>query len=117
MENIKKEMNELQLQTFCFQYLWNSYPLTRRCFFHVPNGGSRNRIEGMQLKASGVVAGVPDMCLVWKGRMYGIEFKTLTGTLSTAQKEVHEAWAAQGIIVHVVRSFEQFKELIQKIIG
>ena len=70
----------------------------------------------MQLKASGVVAGVPDMLLMWKGRAYGFEFKTPTGVLSPAQKEVHEAWTSQGINVFVVRSFEQFRELIEKII-
>jgi hypothetical protein len=81
-------ITEIQLQSKCFQWTWNQYPETRRCFFHVPNGGSRNKIEAGQLKASGVVAGVPDMLLVWKGSVYAFEFKTETGVLSDAQKEV-----------------------------
>ena len=31
--------------------------------FSIPNGGSRNRTEAARLKASGVKAGVPDLCI------------------------------------------------------
>ncbi len=31
--------------------------------FHIPNGGTRNKIEAARLKAAGVKAGVPDLCL------------------------------------------------------
>ncbi len=34
-----------------------------RWLFHVPNGGSRNKIEGARLKAAGVKPGVPDIFL------------------------------------------------------
>ena len=30
---------------------------------HIPNGGSRNRLEAIHLKQQGVKAGVPDLCL------------------------------------------------------
>jgi hypothetical protein len=109
--------SEVQIQSACYQWLWNTYPTTRRCFFHVPNGGTRNRIEANQLKASGVVAGIPDCVLVWKGSAYGFEFKTATGQLSPAQKEVHYAWKGQGVQVEVIRSFEQFREVIDGIIN
>lgn len=33
-------------------------------FFAVPNGGSRQRLEGARLKAQGVTAGVPDLLVV-----------------------------------------------------
>jgi hypothetical protein len=83
----------------------------------VPNGGSRNKIEAGQLKASGVVAGIPDCILVWKGRAYGFEFKNDTGVLSTAQKEVHAAWQGQGVPVEVIRTLDQFKTAAEKIIN
>ena len=109
--------SEIQIQAECFQYAWNEYPTTRRCLFHVPNGGSRNKIEGMQLKASGVVAGVPDFVLLWKGKAYGFELKTPTGTVSDAQAAVHFAWRGQGVDVFVVRSVEEFKNLFTKILS
>ena len=31
--------------------------------YHIPNGGSRNKIEAAHLKQQGVKAGVPDLCL------------------------------------------------------
>lgn len=70
----------------------------------------------MQLKASGVVPGVPDLILMWKGKAYGFEFKTITGTVSHAQMQVHEAWKEQGIEVKVIRSVEEFKHSIGGII-
>jgi hypothetical protein len=33
-------------------------------YFAVPNGGSRQRLEGARLKAGGVMAGVPDLLIV-----------------------------------------------------
>ena len=34
-----------------------------KLLFHIPNGGSRNKIEAAKLKAQGVKPGVPDICL------------------------------------------------------
>ena len=31
--------------------------------FHIPNGGSRHKAEAARLKAQGVKAGVPDLCI------------------------------------------------------
>lgn len=110
-------MSEIQLQAKCFQYMWNYYPQTRRKFFHVPNGGSRNSVEGMQLKASGVVAGIPDMILINNGRAYGFEIKTPTGKISPAQEQVHKTWMADGTPVFVIRTFEEFEKIIIELFG
>ncbi|WP_166336733.1 VRR-NUC domain-containing protein [Sphingobacterium chungjuense] len=85
-------MTEIQLQISAVTWLWNTYPATRLLFFHVPNGGSRNAIEGMQLKAPGVVAGIPDRILIHVGLAYGFEYKTLTGKVSPSQAKVHQVW-------------------------
>lgn len=110
-------MSEIQLQALCFQFLWNNYPATRRLFFHVPNGGSRDAREGMQLKASGVVAGVPDMILIQQGRCYGFEMKTLTGKVSPVQEQVHKVWMEDGTPVYIIRTFEEFQSIAQSILG
>ncbi|HNW87934.1 MAG TPA: VRR-NUC domain-containing protein [Candidatus Limiplasma sp.] len=34
-----------------------------RLLYHIPNGGSRHRLEAVHLKQQGVRAGVPDICL------------------------------------------------------
>lgn len=115
---MKKFNSEIQLQAAAYQWLWNEHPETRRCFFSVPNGGTRNMIEATQLKASGLTAGIPDCILVWSGgRAYGFEFKTEIGVVSPVQKLVHEAWKGQGVAVYIVRSFDEFKKIIHSILG
>ena len=111
-------MTELQLQTECYKWAVNTYQELRfGCLFHVPNGGTRNKIEAMQLKASGVVAGIPDLILIHDSKAYGIELKTLIGKVSDKQIKVHESWKNQGIDTFVIRTFEDFQELIIKIVG
>lgn len=40
--------------------------------YHVPNGGSRHKAEAGRLRAEGVKAGVPDLCLpVARGHITG----------------------------------------------
>src|SRR4051812_48799971 len=73
--NLTTGPSEIQLQAKCFQWAWNTYPETRRCLAHVPNGSSRNKIEAVQLKASGVVAGVHDLFFYWKKQLYWFELK------------------------------------------
>jgi len=105
-------LSEIKLQTECFIWAWNNLPQTRLCIFHVPNGGLRSKVEAAQLKASGVIAGIPDILFIWNGRIHAFEFKTKVGQLSPVQRAVHAAWKGQRVDVHVVRSFDQFKELI-----
>ncbi len=110
-------MTEIQIQAAIFQYAWNHYPSTRGLFFHVPNGGNRNAIEGMQLKASGVVAGIPDMILIHHGCAYGFEVKTPSGTLSSVQEKIHKAWSQDGTPVYIVRSLDDFIAILSDILA
>lgn len=108
--------SELQIQAAAFQWAWNTYPHTRRLLFHVPNGGYRSKVEAANMKASGVVPGIPDMLLLWKGRAHAFEFKTTSGRASPEQVKVHHAWIDQNIPVYVVRSVEDFKQIFKSII-
>lgn len=61
-----------------------------RLLYHCPNGGRRGKVEAARLKAAGVKAGVPDLCLpVPRGRYHGlyIELKAEGGRLSPSQRE------------------------------
>jgi hypothetical protein len=59
--------------------------------FAIPNGGKRNMVVAMKLKAEGVKSGVPDLFLALPNETYHglfIELKTpKKGTVSKEQKE------------------------------
>lgn len=51
-----------------------------RLLFHVPNGGKRGKVEAARLKAAGVKAGVPDVCLpVPRGGYHGLYIELKAG--------------------------------------
>lgn len=70
-----------------------------RWFFHVPNGGWRNRTVAAKLKGEGLKPGVADYCLpVPRGGFNGLflELKAGKGRASKEQKEFAEFVLAQG---------------------
>ena len=77
--------------------------------FHIPNGGTRDAVEGKHLKQQGVKRGVPDLCLpVPSGRYHGlfIELKKDTGRASEAQKWWVERLKAAGYFAQVCHGWE-----------
>lgn len=109
-------MSEDKLQSECFKWFWNTFPSHRRCLFHVPNGGLRNKREATKFKAMGVIAGIPDLVLVHAGQLVGFELKTATGRVSEVQKQVHQAWKAQDVAVYIIRDLETFQQIINNTI-
>jgi hypothetical protein len=72
--------------------------------YAVPNGATTGKREGARLKAEGLKAGVPDLCLpVARGRWHGlyVEMKRQNGTvrdLSPAQRRWLAALERQGYL-------------------
>jgi hypothetical protein len=110
-------MIEDQLLTHCHKYLWNNYPDSRLCCWHVANERKTNAIHGGQLKAKGVIAGVPDYVINHNSKTYYIEFKTDIGTITHQQFDVHKALLKQGFVTVIIRNFDDFKQLISTIYG
>ena len=85
--------------------------------YHVPNGGSRNRVEAARLKAQGVKAGIPDICLpVARGGYHGlyIEMKRQHGgVLSDDQKDKIPRLKEQGYRVEVCKGFQKAADVIE----
>lgn len=111
-------MPEGKIQADCVTYFWNNFPQYRKCYFAIPNENSRidsNAISGAIRKAMGVTKGVADTMLAIQRGGYGgmfVEFKTETGKQSDAQKEWQTIIENQRYLYRVVRSLEEFKELI-----
>jgi len=76
-----------------------------------PSGGG-GYIRGGKLKRAGLVAGWPDIQLIYKGIYYGIEVKTPTGRLSSAQGKIHKSLKKMGCSVAVVRTIKELMEIV-----
>lgn len=51
--------------------------------YHIPNGGSRNKIEAANLRRQGVRSGVPDLCLpVARGNYHGLYIELKWGNIN-----------------------------------
>ncbi len=88
--------------------------------YHIPNGGSRNKMEAANLKRQGVRAGVPDLCLpVARGKNHGlyIELKAGKNKPTEKQKEWLENLTKQGYKAEVAHSCEDAVDIILNYIG
>lgn len=111
-----KGQSEDALQQKAFFWFTNTFPTLRKCFFAVPNGGGRDVREGKKFKLTGLVPGVADTIFCYKGTATFIELKTETGTQSQRQKDFQKAIEAQGFEYYLIRSLQEFKELIFRLI-
>jgi hypothetical protein len=83
----------------------------------IPNGGYRNITTATRLKAEGVRAGVPDLCLpVARGGYYGlyIELKAKGGRVQGNQREWLQQLTAQGYKAVVAFGFNEAREIIEE---
>ncbi len=109
-------MSEDKLQSSIWIKAWNEYPEARRCMWAVPNGGVRNQLEAIKLKATGVLPGVFDMHLYWQNQLYCFEFKVGYNNLSDHQIQWQAAIEKQGAKTFLIRSEEEFFNIFTMII-
>lgn len=111
-------MPEGKIQSECYTWFWNAFPSYRKCFFAIPNENNRadsSAISGAIRKAMGVTKGVADTFMAVQKGSYGglfVEFKTETGTQSPDQKQWEVIIQNQGYLYRVIRSLDEFKELV-----
>lgn len=106
---------EDSLQKSCVQWFSLQYREYAKLLHHSPNGGKRNAIEAAKFKAMGVRAGFPDLALYIARQGYHglfIELKTAKGRQSDHQKYYQCVLEEQGYRYEVVRSLEEFQNLI-----
>lgn len=82
----------------------------------IPNGGPRNKVAAVRLKAEGVKPGVPDLFLPVPRKGYHgmyIELKRRQGSrVSPEQREWKEKLQTQGYRVDVCKGFEAARDAI-----
>lgn len=90
---------------------------------HVPNGGSRNVIEAMNLKKQGVMAGCPDVLIfdnimdlpsmvIFKG--ISIELKVKGGKVSESQRTFIESLEKRGFLVFLAWNLTDLIDYFEK---
>lgn len=105
-------------------FLWASwqsglYP-ELNMLYHIPNGGSRNKIEAANLKKQGVKSGVPDICLpVSRKEHHGlyIELKVGKNKPSENQKKWISDLNDQGYLAVVCYGWEEAAKVISDYLG
>lgn len=105
------------LQKTCVSWFSLQCPKYAKLLHHSPNGGKRNATEAAKFKAMGVRAGFPDLILCIARQGYHglfIELKTAKGRQSDNQKYYEYVLEEQGYRYEVVRSLEDFRNLINE---
>ncbi len=82
-------------------------------WFHCPSGGARSKAEAGIFKAMGVKPGIPDIIVIYRGRMIAIELKAARGRSSPAQKDMHERLRAAGAYVYTTKRIEDVEIILR----
>lgn len=107
---MSKGKEESILQKSCVHWFRIQYP--NALIFAIPNGGSRHPLEAVRLKSEGVLAGVPDLQIISKGKTFFIEMKTEKGRQNANQKAFQIKVTDLGFKYFLCRSFDEFKNII-----
>jgi hypothetical protein len=107
--------SEARIQQEIVMFFNNEYPELRGCLCY-NNNNSVGGLRGKLNKFLGVVKGRSDMVLYYKSFSVMIELKTEKGRQSDSQRAWQYLMQKQGFEYYVVRSLEEFKELIVKIV-
>lgn len=97
------------------EYVKGAYP-ELKLLYHIPNGGRRSKGEAGRLKAEGVKAGAPDVCLpVARNGFHGayIELKKQGGRVSPGQIRWLRDLEGQGYFTAVCYSWEAAAALLK----
>jgi len=110
--------SESRIQQECVKWYRNTYCLThhnpRGIIFSVPNEG-RNQTEQLMKIQTGLMSGVSDLIVITPlGRLLFIECKDDKGRQSDKQKDFEHQVTQHGYNYHLIRSLDEFQEIIAK---
>lgn len=108
-------MTEDQFQAELFEWFWNTLPEARRCLWAVPNGGWRHAGQLKLLQATGVVAGVWDLHLFWRGQFYIFELKVGDNKLQPDQRKWGALMLEQGAECYEIHEAHSGRDIFKKV--
>lgn len=96
---------EDQIHIPCADWLRVFKNKTKRIvYFHVPNGGKRDKRVAAKLKRMGVIAGIPDFIIFTAVSILLVEMKAQETPVSESQKAVKSDFDLLGYQVHTIRT-------------
>lgn len=134
-----------KIQQEIFMYCWNTYPQSRYCMWHTPNEFKKDSflidkvieyfkgklpyyfinlfkdhhqqfiIQLAKRKAIGVLKGVPDLTLYYRGVLYTFDVKIGHDKLSPEQIRFINTAAKNGGQFYEINSIDQGKQIIDQI--
>ncbi|WPU91827.1 hypothetical protein SNE25_21145 [Mucilaginibacter sabulilitoris] len=116
MPGLEINFSEAKIQQIAVTEIRNEFPETYGCFYHVPNGGYRDKKTASILKGQGVVPGIQDLHFIWFGKLYLIEVKEHEGYVSAEQKVIHAQHKVHGLDTYIFRTSEQIIYFVRYII-
>jgi len=116
VSNMKAGEAAEQIKLFRWAAMNEEFVPELRLLYHVPNEGKRSAAAGARMKAEGLKAGVPDICLPVSRHGYGalyIELKYGQNRPTKAQKEMIAALQTAGNKAAIAYGAEQAREIIR----
>jgi len=83
--------------------------------FAVPNGLMRSKKARAIAQGEGVRAGIPDLCIIWRGRPIFLELKTPRGRLAAHQRQMHQKLVQAGAEVLVCRDLDEVEDGLRQL--
>jgi len=95
---------------------WFRYAFPQYIIFSVPNGGTRNAREAVQLKKEGALAGVSDLVVVIERFVLFVETKTKNNKQQESQKLFQQNVERLGHTYVVCHNSQEFQLAIHRFI-
>lgn len=105
---------EGDIQEACVNWFRYAYP--NYIIFSVPNGGTRNSREAVQLRREGALAGVADLIIVTEGAVLFVEMKTKHNKQQETQKVFQSNVERLGHTYSVCHSLSEFQLIVERFI-
>lgn len=112
-EKPKRRHEESDFQRSLVKFLQVALPHDA-LYFSIPNGLMRSRKAAARAVGEGLCAGVPDLCVIHRGRALFLELKTKRGVVSQAQRNLQRLLIHCGAQVMTVRSVPEAEAALRE---
>ncbi len=106
-----RKQDEFRLACVVADYLARTLPADA-IWSAFPAGENRSAITGARLKRMGLAKGWPDLLIIYRGNLIGIELKVAGGSISPEQKHIGAMFIAHGFAWGIARSLDDVEAIL-----